>query len=67
VSSEWSNKAIFATTDGGSKWTAQSLPSGTDNLNGAWCSAKAYCLAVGTYIKSSHGTITDVGPYILAS
>jgi len=67
VTSTSSNKAIFATTNGGSSWTKQSLPSGTDSISGAWCSAKAYCLASGAYLTSSKGTITGVGPYMLAS
>jgi photosystem II stability/assembly factor-like uncharacterized protein len=67
VTSTSSNKAIFATTNGGSSWTKQSVPAGTDDMDGAWCSAKAYCLASGAYLTSSHGTITGVGPYLLAN
>jgi len=67
VTSESSNKAIYATTNGGSKWAKQSIPSGDDQLDGVWCSAKFYCLAAGSYSKVSKGTITGAGPYILAS
>lgn len=62
-----SNRVIFATTDGGSKWIKQRLPAGTGTLQAVWCSAKSYCLATGTYLKYSGATVTDNGPYILAS
>ena len=39
---------VEATSNGGVRWTAQSLPSGVSNLGSLSCATQSYCQAVGT-------------------
>ena len=62
-----SNRVIYATTNSGSKWSKQSVPTGTGDLEGVWCSPKSYCLASGISLTYSRGSISGIGPYMMAS
>jgi hypothetical protein len=54
--------AIVATSDGGSSWTSQTIPSGTGELNGIACPSSSNCYAVGNGNSPPNG-----GALILAA
>lgn len=60
-----SSRVIIATINGGALWRNDRLPAGKGDLRAIECRSGG-CLAVGIFIKFSHGIPTDNGPLILA-
>jgi hypothetical protein len=52
---------VVATTDGGTVWTTQSLPTGVTALDGVSCATMSDCFAVGQDVVSTPSGVVDTG------